>query len=72
MSRAMHSSPVPSDWTLRASGDVDGDGRSEIFWQSVGGATATWFLDTNGVRTMSRAMHSSPVPSDWTLRGSSH
>jgi hypothetical protein len=64
-----HNVSVPSDWTLRAAGDGNGDGRVELFWQATSGATATWFLDTNGVRTVSRSMHNVSVPTDWTLRG---
>ena len=66
---AMSSTAVSRVWTIRAAADVDGDNRDEILWQSSAGATATWFLNTNGQKTASRAMYGSAVSTAYTLRG---
>lgn len=67
--RAVHSTPVPAGWTLRACGDVNNDGRVELFWQHTTGTTATWFLNSAGERTSAVLMHSAPVPAGWTMKG---
>ncbi|MFH0880937.1 MAG: VCBS repeat-containing protein [Lentisphaerota bacterium] len=59
---------VPTGWVMRASGDVSGDGRSEIFWQHTNGNTSVWFMNTNGVKTVSRQISSTLVPKGWLLR----
>ena len=66
---AMSSTAVSRVWTMRAMADVDGDSRDEILWQSSAGATATWFLNTNGQKTSSRAMNSTAVSTAYTIRG---
>ena len=66
---AMSSTAVSRVWTMRAAADVDGDGRDEILWQSSAGATATWFLNTNGQKTASRAMNGTAVSTAYTIRG---
>jgi len=35
-------------WQLAASGDFDGDGASDLFWQHATGATRIWYLDPIG------------------------
>ena len=66
---AMSTTAVSKAWTMRAAADVDGDSRDEILWQSSAGATATWFLNTNGQKTSSRAMSSAAVSTAYTIRG---
>jgi len=66
--RAVCPTRTPSGWELRGCGDVSGDGRVELFWQRTNGATAVWFMDTNGAFVTGRAITSVAVPNGWTLR----
>jgi hypothetical protein len=36
--------PVDTAWTVKALGDFDGDGRSDILWQHTNGAVAVWSM----------------------------
>ncbi len=35
-------------WALKAAGDVDGDGVSDLLFETTGGATAGWFINADG------------------------
>ncbi len=64
----MNSTRVPTGWTMRAAGDISGDGRTEIFWQHTNGQTSCWFLNTNGVRTSSTTIYSGRIASGWVMQ----
>jgi FG-GAP-like repeat len=40
-----------SGWQVRGMGDLDGDGRADVFWHNIlNGATTAWFLDGGAIR----------------------
>ncbi len=55
-------------WQLRCAGDINGDGRVELFFHHVTNRTTmTWFLNTNGVRTTTNTMYA-PIAVGWNMR----
>ncbi len=55
-------------WQLRCCGDVNGDGRVELFFHHVTNRTTmTWFLDTNGMKSATNTMKA-PIPVGWNMR----
>jgi len=58
--------PVGSNWTLKGTGDVNGDGTADVIWQHNNGQVHYWPMD-NGKRTGGVNIHT-PVGSNWSLR----
>ena len=55
-------------WQLRCCGDINGDGRVELFFHHVTNRTTmTWFLDTNGMKTATNTMYA-PIAAGWNMR----
>jgi FG-GAP repeat len=42
---------VPTNFSVAATGDFDGDGKSDILWRDDGGNIAMWFM--NGTQVSS-------------------
>jgi hypothetical protein len=57
--------PGPS-WHIKANGDFDSDGRSDILWQSDDGTPAIWLMNGLTVLTNGPAGHFNPGPS-WQI-----
>jgi hypothetical protein len=55
-------------WTIQATGDIDGDGQEDIVWRhTTTGQTAVWFLNGAG---LARAIFLQTVPDpSWAIRG---
>ena len=62
---AVGSNPGPS-WEIKGSGDFNGDGKSDIVWQSSDGTPALWLMDGTNVLSTSAAGSFNPG-SDWEL-----
>jgi len=62
---AVGSNPGPS-WEVKGSGDFNGDGKSDIVWQSSDGTPAIWLMDGTNVLSTSAAGSFNPG-SDWEL-----
>ena len=58
---------VSTDWHLAATGDFDGDGRSDLLWRNDNGALGTWRATAAGGFTVTPALTS--VPTDWKVAG---
>lgn len=64
---------VPSvadvDWRIRSVGDLDGDGKADLFWQHRDGRVSVWLMD--GVTVRSGLLLNPPQVSDtaWRLAG---
>jgi hypothetical protein len=52
-------------WELSGVVDIDGDGTSDLLWQSTDGWTGGWFMQTNGVIRDARGWWNT---APWTLR----
>ena len=61
------SNPGPS-WQIKATGDFNGDGKSDILWQNTDGTPAIWLM--NGTNPIGAAVvgASNPGPS-WHVEG---
>ena len=55
--------PGPS-WEIEGAGDVTGDGKSDILWQSDDGTPAIWTMDGTDVVSIGAAGSFNPG-SDW-------
>ena len=59
------SNPGPS-WQIKATGDFNGDGHSDILWQNTDGTPAIWLM--NGTNLIGAAALPNPGPS-WHVVG---
>jgi len=58
----------PSNWTVGALGDLNGDGNTDIIWRDgTAGLTDVWFM--NGATLLSSASIFPTLGSDWVLAG---
>jgi hypothetical protein len=55
---------VPSPWSIRLTGDFNGDGMSDILWQDALGDTIMWFM--NG--TVGTAGAVGNIPTNWVVQ----
>ena len=63
-----YASSINRSQQLRACGDVDGDGRVELFFHNTNNFTSqTWFLDIDGKMTASNVMYGA-VAAGWNMR----
>jgi VCBS repeat protein len=58
--------PSQTPWEIKGSGDFNGDGKSDIVWQSSDGTPAIWLMDGTNVLSTSAAGSFNPG-SDWDL-----
>ena len=49
-SAASQSAPLPTAWSIAATGDFDGDGDGDILWRDTGGNLAIWLMNGTAVR----------------------
>jgi hypothetical protein len=42
---SVNHAPLSPDWTIQGFGDFNGDGKRDIFWRHVGGASEVWLMD---------------------------
>ena len=59
--------PGPS-WQIKATGDFNGDGKSDILWQGTDGTPAIWLMDGTTSVAISAAGSFNPGPS-WQIKG---
>ena len=59
---------TPVGWELRAAADLDGDGVTDLLWQTPSGSAACWFMNTNGT---ARSVHPWGDAGTWRLCGAS-
>lgn len=56
---------VPVEWKVAATGDFNGDGKADIFWQDTNGAVVTWLGNGNGGFSADWAHAAMAVGSEW-------
>jgi hypothetical protein len=57
---------MPLDWQVAASGDFNGDGRTDIAWRNDSGTVMEWLGQTNGSFAASFATYQ--MPTDWHVQ----
>jgi hypothetical protein len=58
--------PVTSDWTVVGTGDVNGDGNSDIFWRHDSGQLVSWEVNDGAIIGYNNYGH---VPTDYAVAG---
>ena len=67
VSQAATLGTVPTNWIVAATGDFNGDAKSDFLWRdTTGGTVAIWFLDGTQVTSTGSA---GVVGTDWTIQG---
>jgi hypothetical protein len=62
---------VDANWQIRAVGDLDGDGRSDIVWQNAGGTLGAWFMAPDGINVERVASFNMGISdANWKIAGS--
>ena len=56
---------VPTTWSVAATGDYNGDTRSDLLWRDNSGNTAMWFM--NGLAVASN-LGVGNIPTGWTVQ----
>jgi FG-GAP repeat len=56
---------IPAACAVAATGDFDGDGKSDLLWRDSGGNTSVWFM--NGTQVASAAAVGN-IPTTWTVQ----
>ncbi|MEI6807638.1 MAG: LamG-like jellyroll fold domain-containing protein [bacterium] len=54
-------------WLVRASGDIDGDGTADLFWQLPTGQVTCWLMNSNGTRRAGLTVYAGTTT--WQIRG---
>jgi VCBS repeat protein len=57
---------LPVDWTVRGTGDFDGDGKGDILWRNANGGVAIWLM--NGA-TIKASLGVGSMTTDWVVAG---
>lgn len=63
--RLFDTASVGTDWKLRATKDINGDGKLDLLWQSIHGHLAVWYMD--GTRMTSGRILPLPLTPGWRL-----
>jgi hypothetical protein len=59
---------VGSNWTIAETGDINGDGKSDILYRETSaGSIAMWYM--NGIAAL-QYLGAGSVPLSWTIQGS--
>jgi hypothetical protein len=62
--------PVSNNWIIEATGDIDGNGTSDLFWrENWTGWTAFWMLNPDGTRKAAGYIGNGPVAKSWQIEG---
>ncbi len=61
---------VPTERIIRASGDIDRDGTTDLIWQADDGSVAYWLLNMDGTLKSSGSVRDRPVSTEWIIRAS--
>jgi hypothetical protein len=60
---------VTLNWSIAATGDFNGDGRTDILWRNEGGLIVDWLGALTGGFNSNYANSAVTIPTDWTVAG---
>jgi hypothetical protein len=68
-SAAVINPSVPLDWEIAGTGDLNGDGQTDILWRNKNsGAVVVWYMTGTPAAFSSAAVINPGVPLDWVLK----
>ncbi|MFN7140557.1 MAG: FG-GAP-like repeat-containing protein, partial [Limisphaerales bacterium] len=59
---------INPNWRVRATADLNGDGKKDLIWQSVDGQVAVWFMNGNDFESSALIRNGSRYP-EWRIIG---
>lgn len=62
------STPIPEEWTIAGTGDMDGNGRSDIVWRDGDGSVIVWLMESDGYSYTSHWFYSGAI-AGWRIAG---
>ena len=60
--------PIPEEWIIAGTGDMDGNGRDDIVWRNDVGSVIVWLMDDDGVGFTPALFYSGAIV-DWRIAG---
>lgn len=69
LNNANTSNAAPNDWNVAGTGDVNGDGRSDIIWRKTNGDFSDWLGQPNGGFVSNGTIAGAQVATSWTITG---
>jgi hypothetical protein len=62
------STPIPEEWFIAGTGDMDGNGRADLVWRDADGSVIVWLMSSNGYSYTSHWFYSGSI-ADWRIAG---
>ena len=62
------SGPIPEEWVIAGTGDMDGNGRSDLVWRNGDGSVIVWLMESDGTGYTTTFLYSGTI-ANWRIAG---